>query len=287
MSNTPTGETAGAAGLEPQMSNDHPYDYPVYGTDAWASCRGYELATSYFNTHEGQMQQADDIAATLRDLRDSLTANAQHEQDRQRIEQLERENKRLRDWCESAPSPVFVDGLAASIERARTYTGVEGYPCPLCRYEDGVFIEPCEMHRQIDALAAEVERLRAERESDHIGMGMLYGDINNLRRELAAALSWITQHAAQPPSVQPVDWSNAPEWAGWWAMDETGFCQWHELEPQPTGQYATGAGYWLSWGYTTSAPCPDDDSGIDWRATLQRRPTPATAQESSEVARGA
>jgi hypothetical protein len=35
------------------------------------------------------------------------------------------------------------------IERARTYRGLEGWACPLCRYEQGVFIERCEPHRQL------------------------------------------------------------------------------------------------------------------------------------------
>ena len=51
--------------------------------------------------------------------------------------------------------------LERQLERARTYTGNESYPCPLCTYEDGKFIEPCEMHDQIDRKDAEIERLRA------------------------------------------------------------------------------------------------------------------------------
>jgi hypothetical protein len=40
----------------------------------------------------------------------------------------------------------------SEIERARTYIGIEGYPCPLCHIENGKFLEPCEMHRHIDTL---------------------------------------------------------------------------------------------------------------------------------------
>lgn len=54
--------------------------------------------------------------------------------------------------------------LAGELECARTYTGVEGYPCPLCTYEHGVFVAPCEMHQQIDALRAELAEVRAERD---------------------------------------------------------------------------------------------------------------------------
>ena len=47
------------------------------------------------------------------------------------VTESEKENKQLR----------------ADLDRARHYTGLEGYPCPLCTYKDGVFVESCEMHR--------------------------------------------------------------------------------------------------------------------------------------------
>ena len=41
------------------------------------------------------------------------------------------------------------------LERARTYTGYEAYPCPLCTYENGVLKERCSMHKKIAELEAE------------------------------------------------------------------------------------------------------------------------------------
>lgn len=45
-----------------------------------------------------------------------------------------------------------IEWLEKQLERARTYKGIEGWPCPLCRFENGVFKESCEMHKQIDEL---------------------------------------------------------------------------------------------------------------------------------------
>lgn len=49
----------------------------------------------------------------------------------------------------------------ATLKLARTYTGLEAKGCPLCIYRDGVFIEACSMHRQIDTARVEAERLHA------------------------------------------------------------------------------------------------------------------------------
>ena len=53
------------------------------------------------------------------------------------------------------------DAAEAALERARTYRGTEGWPCPLCEYKAGVFIKRCEMHRKLDEAEAEVERLKS------------------------------------------------------------------------------------------------------------------------------
>lgn len=55
--------------------------------------------------------------------------------------------------------------LKETIERARTYKGIEIYACPLCTFENGRFIARCEMHRQIMVLEKELKNVRAEVES--------------------------------------------------------------------------------------------------------------------------
>lgn len=49
-----------------------------------------------------------------------------------------------------------------TIERARTYSGLEGWSCPLCKYENGKFIENCEMHRQLCELEIELDATEAK-----------------------------------------------------------------------------------------------------------------------------
>jgi len=54
------------------------------------------------------------------------------------------------------------DALAAAardLERARTYTGLEGWACPLCTYEAGKFIALCGPHRQLAEAEAERDAL--------------------------------------------------------------------------------------------------------------------------------
>lgn len=50
------------------------------------------------------------------------------------------------------------------IKRARTYTGFEGYPCPLCTYENGELKERCSLHKQIAELEKQVDALKTENE---------------------------------------------------------------------------------------------------------------------------
>ena len=44
--------------------------------------------------------------------------------------------------------------LKERLERARSYKGIEAYPCPLCTYRDGIFIESCQMHKDMHELEA-------------------------------------------------------------------------------------------------------------------------------------
>jgi len=44
--------------------------------------------------------------------------------------------------------------LETQIKRAKTYIGIEAYPCPLCEYKEGKFISLCSLHEQIKTLEA-------------------------------------------------------------------------------------------------------------------------------------
>lgn len=50
-----------------------------------------------------------------------------------------------------------IEELKQRIQRAKTYTGFEGYPCPLCTYKDGKFVESCELHKTIHELQAKLK----------------------------------------------------------------------------------------------------------------------------------
>ena len=76
--------------------------------------------------------------------------------------------------------------LQAALERAKTYTGLEGHPCPLCEWKDGVLIKHCSMHSYIDRLENEIVLVKAER--------------NGLRDELN---SWIQTYRWIPVSEIP------------------------------------------------------------------------------------
>ena len=68
------------------------------------------------------------------------------------ISELESENATLR---------TRLAAVEESLEFARNYSGIEGRPCPLCTYEDGVFIKSCQMHADL-ALALSVVAAAAE-----------------------------------------------------------------------------------------------------------------------------
>lgn len=53
-----------------------------------------------------------------------------------------------------------VSELTETLAFAAQYKGIEGRGCPLCKYEDGVFIERCQMHKDMEALRGQVAELK-------------------------------------------------------------------------------------------------------------------------------
>lgn len=81
--------------------------------------------------------------------------------------------------------------------------------------------------------------------------------------EVDAALHYLDSLPAAPAP----DWSKAPEWAMWWAVDANGGAYWHTDKPSATvDEHAWSANGRIEWD-TTSLVCPS------WRTTLQARPT--------------
>lgn len=59
----------------------------------------------------------------------------------------------------------------------------------------------------------------------------------------------------------PIDWSRAPDWAQWLAMDAEGEWYWYELEPQRGGRE-----------WVCNSGRADPTFPLSWRETLHQRP---------------
>lgn len=67
------------------------------------------------------------------------------------------------------------------------------------------------------------------------------------------------------------DWTKAPEWANYWAVDEDGLSYWYRLEPilfRAFGFWDNDPGDEL-WDLDIS---DGDGTDPDWRNSLQKRP---------------
>lgn len=64
-----------------------------------------------------------------------------------------------------------IAALRATLEFAAQYKGIEGRACPLCEYVNGEFIETCQMHKDMDALRVQIERLKAQVNQLHETIG--------------------------------------------------------------------------------------------------------------------
>ena len=65
-----------------------------------------------------------------------------------------------------------------------------------------------------------------------------------------------------------VDWSQAPDWANWWAMDSNGICYWYMIEPRLTEIFPNE---WVGCGYPTDTQAPSFNYQGDWKSSLQER----------------
>jgi uncharacterized small protein (DUF1192 family) len=90
-----------------------------------------------------------------------------------------------------------VAGLEAEIERLQAgyqATGFEGWPCPGCRYENGVFISNCALHAEIERLKANrdywmstCQEAQTHRDAANLKLGLADAEIERLRSLLAYA----------------------------------------------------------------------------------------------------
>lgn len=95
-------------------------------------------------------------------------------------------------------------------------------------------------------------------------------DIEWLCQQLHAALE------ARSPWPRP-DWSQAPDWATWWAVDPDGICNWFSQEPILTEYTSARNVIGPHWSHVGSKQSVYDainiPLGVDWRLLKQRRPS--------------
>lgn len=95
----------------------------------------------------------------------------------------------------------------------------------------------------------------------------LIRQISRLEAELATAQERVRQLEAAQDGP---DWSQAPAWAQWWAMDTDGWHYWYSEQPE----LKENLGYW---GRAAADECERAGRNVlpDWTRTLRRRPQEA------------
>ena len=73
------------------------------------------------------------------------------------------------------------------------------------------------------------------------------------------------QHFDDVEEWQP-DWSQAPEWAKWWAMDADIDCYWFNSKPELMSLT------WMPFNASEVKKAPSFDYKGDWRESLRERP---------------
>lgn len=85
---------------------------------------------------------------------------------------------------------------------------------------------------------------------------------------LLADVQAAQQYLDALPQMPRPDWTNAPEWAMWWAMNGNGGRFWFDDKPN----YSKSGWWWVNGERAKNDGYMDPPLGIDWRLTLQRRP---------------
>ncbi len=82
------------------------------------------------------------------------------------------------------------------------------------------------------------------------------------------------------------DWSQAPTWANWWAVDPDGICHWFDNEPiltDVTVHRELIGPHWSYWGSRQAVyDAINIPIGCDWRTLKSKRPQ-GVAHESTRL----
>ena len=89
-------------------------------------------------------------------------------------------------------------------------------------------------------------------------------------RQRIAALEAEVERLRAASQVPHPDWTKAPEWAQWWAVDARGISWWYQHQPAPVETE-----WYVAQSYLAQSQAGERiylQLGIDWRTTLQQRP---------------
>lgn len=86
-----------------------------------------------------------------------------------------------------------------------------------------------------------------------------------VHEETRASCTSVLRAAVDAMDWPGPDWSQAPEWAEWWAMDKSGRCNWWSEEP-----WMFDGGEWA--GGVVSHQTGSFGYAGDWRDSLRKRP---------------
>ena len=131
-----------------------------------------------------------------------------------------------------------------------------------CEMQFDKFIQLC--WNYADAMQAEADKREKEEAAQRR---------KEIREILNAPNTFVEregQHFDDVEEWQP-DWSQAPDWANWWAMDENKNTRWiySELEQPYTSDIFLR---WCAVGKFDSADAPSFGYTGDWRNSLRKRP---------------
>lgn len=68
------------------------------------------------------------------------------------------------------------------------------------------------------------------------------------------------------------DWSQAPDWANWWAMDRDRRCNWHKLKPSREQSFSEWIVDFRGNGPHHFLASPSFGFDGDWKDSLRKRP---------------
>ena len=105
--------------------------------------------------------------------------------------------------------------------------------------------------RYADAMQAEADK-RNNKETCDKNIGL---DSSVLKPSNSMELEW-----------QP-DWSQAPCWADWWAMDDCDYFWWYEKSPE-----MKNGGWCVSWASDDFEKAPSFNYQGNWQESLRKRP---------------